>query len=354
MSGAFKRATKAQARARIALCGPAGSGKTFSALALACSLGQRVAVIDTERGSASKYAGRFAFDVLELQSFETHRYVEAIADAEREGYDVIVVDSLSHAWSGKGGALEQVDRKRGGAGSSFDAWRTVTPQHNALVDAMLRSRAHVVATMRTKTEYVVEQVNGRAVPRKIGLAPVQRDGVEYEFDVVGDLDVDHRLTITKSRCEALADQVIDRPGRQLATVLREWLDDGVAPQHARVQQQPEAPHEPPPREPDPEPQAAVPALELTGELSFAEVLATADVGLAGKLAAEAAARGDTEQLTSAYVRALSIASSREELRAIASSCKAEPLFAGLQNNRPRVCADAYAHREAELRAGKAA
>jgi len=227
----FKKATKTSARLRLALLGPAGSGKTYSALAIAAGLGQRIAVIDTEHGSASKYADRFGFDVLELTTFAPRTYVEALAAAEAEGYDVIVVDSLSHAWMGKDGALEQVDRKAsGGKGNSFDAWRSVTPQHNALVEAMLRCRAHLLVTMRVKTDYIVEEDSrGKKVPRKVGLAPVQRDGLEYEFDVVLDVSPDHVATVSKTRCPDLTDQAFDRPGAEVARILKAWLSDGPAP-----------------------------------------------------------------------------------------------------------------------------
>lgn len=232
MTFEFTKATTHQSRLRLALIGPAGSGKTYSALNVAQHLGQRIAVIDTERGSASKYASLFGFDVLELTSFAPQTYVQAIQAADAAGYDVLVIDSLSHAWMGKDGALEMVDRagKRSPSGNSFAAWRDVTPHHNAMVDAILACRAHVVVTLRAKTEYVQDKdSNGKTVIRKIGLAPVQRDGLEYEFDVVGDLDQDHNLVVTKSRCPALADAVMARPGKELAEQLRAWLGQGEAP-----------------------------------------------------------------------------------------------------------------------------
>lgn len=227
----FKAASKQAAKLRMALAGPAGSGKTYSALAVASQLGTRIAVVDTERGSASKYADLFKFDVLELESFHPDRYVEAIQAADAAGYDVLVVDSLSHAWMGKDGALEQVDRaaKRSQSSNSFAAWREVTPSHNAMVDAILASNLHIIVTMRSKTEYVLETNDrGKQTPRKVGMAPVQRDGLEYEFDVYGDLDQDNTLIIGKTRCSALAGAVIKKPGEQLAKVLTTWLTDGVA------------------------------------------------------------------------------------------------------------------------------
>lgn len=236
---AFHPATKTRARARVALIGPSGSGKTYSALAIAAGLGARVAVIDTERGSASKYAGlpgMPAFDVLELETFAPETYVAAIGAAGSAGYDVLIIDSLSHAWMGKDGALEQVDRaaKRSQSGNSFAAWRDITPKHNALVDAMLASPCHLIVTMRAKTEYVMEtNSRGKQEPRKIGLAPIQRDGMEYEFDVVGDITLDHELIISKTRCPAFDGKVIQLPGLGFGQDIADWLSDG-APKPAAV------------------------------------------------------------------------------------------------------------------------
>lgn len=226
----FTKATKTQARLRLALIGPSGSGKTYSALAIATRLGQRVAVIDTERGSAAKYADLFDFDVLELHSFGPDVYAQCIRDAAAEKYDVLVIDSLSHAWMGKDGALERVDaaQKRSNSSNGFAAWREVTPQHNALVDAILAAPMHVVGTIRAKTEYVQEKDDrGKTVIRKVGLAPVQRDGLEYEFDLVGDMNIANELVVTKSRCPALTGGVFLRPGEDVAAILRAWLTDGA-------------------------------------------------------------------------------------------------------------------------------
>ena len=230
----FTKATKRQARLRMALIGPSGSGKTYSALAIASAMAPsgKIAVIDTERGSASKYAGIFAFDVLELETFAPETYAQAIAAADAAGYDVLIIDSLSHAWFGKDGALEQVDRaaKRSSSQNSFTAWREVTPHHNAMIDAILQCKAHVIVTMRAKTEYVMEtNEKGKSVPRKVGLAPVQRDGLEYEFDVVADMNLDNDLIVSKSRCPAMSGQVVNKPGENVAKILMTWLTDG-APQ----------------------------------------------------------------------------------------------------------------------------
>lgn len=226
----IKKATKSQSKARVALMGPPGSGKTYSALNIAQHMGARIILIDTERGSASKYADEFDFEVIELESFNPRTYVAAIHAAEEAGADVIIIDSLSHAWIGRGGALEMVDRATAGANkNSFTAWKEVTPLHNELVDTILRSKAHVFVTLRTKTDYVIEEnERGRKVPRKVGLGAVQRENIEYEFDIVGVLDMDNNLQITKTRCRTLPpNEVIPKAGEELADRLRAWLTDGA-------------------------------------------------------------------------------------------------------------------------------
>jgi hypothetical protein len=227
----FNRATTKQSRLRLALIGPAGAGKTYSALRIAAGLGDKVALIDTERGSASKYAGEFVFDVCELESHHPKSYIDAIHAAGAAGYEVLILDSLSHAWAGRDGALELVDKAgKRGAANSFSAWRDVTPLHNALVDAILTSRCHVIATMRSKMAYVQEKDDrGKTVIRKVGLQPVQREGMEFEFDVIADLDTDHNLSVAKTRCSAIDGEVYHRPGPELGKTLAAWLGQGEAP-----------------------------------------------------------------------------------------------------------------------------
>lgn len=227
----FKTATKRQAKLRLGLVGPAGSGKTMTALRVGSGLAGesgRMAVIDTEHGSAQLYASdSLRFDVCSLDSFEVERYVEAIADAEAAGYAVVVIDSLSHAWAGKGGILEFVDAQgKRNAGGNFSAWRDATPRHNRLVEAILACKCHVIVTLRSKTEYVVESVNGRTSVRKVGLQPVQRDGMEYEFTIVADVTADHELIVTKTRATFLKDAIIREAGEDLGRKLLDWLDNG--------------------------------------------------------------------------------------------------------------------------------
>lgn len=230
----FKKATKRQSKLRAALIGPSGSGKTYTSLSIASSLDapwakRKIAVIDTEHGSASKYADIFDFDVLELDSFHPKSYIDAIHAAESEGYGTIVIDSLSHAWMGKDGALELVDRaaSRGNSSNTFGAWRSVTPLHNALVESIIGAKAHVIATMRTKTEYVQEKDDrGKTVVRKVGLQPVQRDGLEYEFDLVCDINIDNKLIVGKTRIPTLSGRDFDKAGKDVADIMNEWLHSG--------------------------------------------------------------------------------------------------------------------------------
>jgi len=229
----FRHATKPQTKLRMALIGPSGSGKTYTALAVAQCLGKHIGLIDTERGSASKYADLFTFDVLELtEGFAPAIYVQAIAEAEKAGFDLLIIDSLSHAWAGKGGALEMVDNatKRMQSPNSFAAWREVTPHHNALVDAMLASNLHLIVTMRAKQEYIqTTDDRGKTVIKKVGLQPVQRDGLEYEFDVVADINLEHETIISKTRCPDLTDRVFPKAGKELADILAAWVGSGTKP-----------------------------------------------------------------------------------------------------------------------------
>lgn len=227
----IKKASKRGARLRLGLVGPAGSGKTWTALEVASRFaqkaGSRVLVIDTERESSAKYADHFDFDLCPINdSYHPQHYVDALALGVAAGYRVIVVDSLSHAWNGKDGALSLVDNatKRSSSGNAYMAWRDVTPLHNALVDALTGVDAHLIVTLRAKTEYVIEEdERGKKVPRRIGTAPIQREGLDYEFDVVADMDRDNTATIGKTRCPPLARKAIPLPGQSFADTLWEWV-----------------------------------------------------------------------------------------------------------------------------------
>lgn len=218
----FKKATKSSIKIRLALSGASGSGKTYSALAIASHLGKSIAVIDTEHGSAARYADIFQFDTCELTNHHPSKYIEAIIAAEQAGYDVIIIDSLTHAWFAE---LEL-------AGKGFDGWKNVRPLERKLIDTMLSSSAHLIATMRAKTEWILEEYTAKdgktkSAPKKIGTAPVQASGIEYEFDIAGELNYEHILNISKSRCPQLNDRTFLNPGKEVAEILIEWIKPPV-------------------------------------------------------------------------------------------------------------------------------
>lgn len=229
----FKKAVKHESKLRLAIAGPSGSGKTYTSLAIGTALG-RVAVVDTESGSASKYADLFDFDVMEIDApFHPNKYIEAIKGAVQAGYDVVILDSLSHAWFAEGGVLSIVDAAaaRSRSGNSYTAWKEGTPVHNSLITAILTAKIHVIGTMRSKTEYVMTiNDKGKQTPQKMGMAPVQRDGMEYEFDVMIDMDINNRGVVTKTRCSALTGAVIDKPGADVAQILKDWLSGEPVPE----------------------------------------------------------------------------------------------------------------------------
>ncbi len=225
------RATKCRAKLRLGMSGPAGSGKTYSALLIAHGLGGRIGMIDTEHGSGDLYADLLpeGYDVLRLEPpFTPARYIEAIHALEAAGVQTIIVDSLSHAWSGEGGSLDRHGKIADRSGNSWQAWRQVTPEHNALVEAILQSPCHLIATMRAKTEYVQEkdERTGRQIVRKIGLAPVMRDGIEYEFTIFMELDSQHLAHVGKDRTR-LFDGLIIKPDTDTGRELLAWLDSGA-------------------------------------------------------------------------------------------------------------------------------
>lgn len=226
----FQKAQRKKAKLRLGLTGPSGSGKTWSALLLAKGLGGKTAVIDTERGSASLYEHLHDFDVLNLDApFTPERYIEAIRAAEKAGYDVLILDSITHEWSGAGGCLELVDEvaRAKYRGNSWSAWNEVTPRHRAMIDAILTSPLHIIATMRSKTETSQIEENGRKKVIKLGMKAEQRDGSEYEFTTVLDLVHDgHFATASKDRT-GLFDKTDPKPVTvETGVMLGEWLERG--------------------------------------------------------------------------------------------------------------------------------
>lgn len=234
----IRKAQRKVTKARVGITGPSGSGKTLSALLMAYGMTgdwDKVGLIDTENRSADLYAETVKagehipeFPKIDLEPpYTTEKYIEAIKAFEDYGVDVIIIDSLSHAWAGEGGLLEQKDQvAKVGGKNSYTAWAEMTPKQNKMVEAILKSKCHVFTTMRSKTEYVLEaNEKGKQVPRKVGMAPVQRDGLEYEFTLVMDLTADHIATVSKDRT-GLYDGQYFMPGVETGKQLREWLDSG--------------------------------------------------------------------------------------------------------------------------------
>lgn len=221
----FKKAERKQAKLRLALAGPSGSGKTMSALLMAKGLGGRIAVIDTEHGSASLYADIADFDVLELHApYSPERYDEAITAAEQAGYSVLIIDSYSHEWTGSGGCLESNEKlaHQKFKGNTWAAWNETTPRHRKLTDKILTSQLHIICTMRSKTETI--QGEGKKVI-KLGMKSEQRDGTDYEFTVVLDITHDGHAAIASKDRTKLFDQpevISEDTGRRLLA----WLNDG--------------------------------------------------------------------------------------------------------------------------------
>lgn len=220
----FNPATKGNSYLRLAIQGPEGSGKTRTALEIATAIGPRIALRDSERGSAEKFSDLYKFDVDNAESHNVKSYIRSIAMASWFGYDVLILDSISHEWAGTEGILETVDKLKASGEKHLQPWATATPLHNMFLTAINEAPIHIIATMRTKTEWVLEQAQGGLKPRKVGMAPIQRDGIGYEFDIVGELDLEHRLRVTKSRCPELDGYTSDgHPGAKEAKIMIQWL-----------------------------------------------------------------------------------------------------------------------------------
>jgi len=260
MTFAFTKANKTKSKLRCAIFGPSGAGKTFSSLAIAKGMGGRVALIDTERQSASKYADRFDFDTLDLPRNDIDTYIMAIGAAARDGYDVLIIDSLSHGWSE---LLMEIDKLTATKyrGNSWSAWSEGTPKQKRMVEAILSFDGHIIATMRSKTEWTTTQNSkGKTTPQRVGLTPEQGKGIEYEFDLLLELNVDHMATVLKDRTGKYQDKVIEKPGESFGAELVAWLNEGAEPEDA-----PSAPR------PEPSPK---PEVKGAGTKAVAEALAS--------------------------------------------------------------------------------
>ena len=204
----FNNATRKGNYIKLAITGPAGSGKTYSALRLAKGLSDngRIALIDTENESASLYATDFDFDVVNVEApYEINKLVQPVKAALEQGYDTLVIDSATHFWNGILEYKTKLD-KRGG--NSFANWSDANVHYDLFLRAILFSKMHVIVCMRSKMEYVLsENERGKVVPQKVGMAPVMRDGIEYEFTTVFDLDIYHQAKVSKDRTNLFSNSI---------------------------------------------------------------------------------------------------------------------------------------------------
>ena len=238
----FKKAERKKAKLKISIIGHSGSGKTLSALLIAKGLGKKIAVVDTENGSASLYSDREGvpeFDVLDIKPpFETEKYSAAIKGAVEGGYDVIILDSVSHLWSGTGGLLEQksmIDRR---GGNSYTNWGPVTKKYESFISDILQSDIHIICTVRSKEGVEMQKdERGKSVPVKIGVDPIMRDGFDYEFSLVLEMSHSHEASVRKDRT-GLFDGKIFKPSEEVGTTLMKWLDSGKEPEPVKVEVDP--------------------------------------------------------------------------------------------------------------------
>ena len=199
MSYTFRRAVREKVPLIIGLSGGTGSGKTFSAMRLAKGMsgGKPFCVIDTENGRASHYADQFTFDVLDLRApFSPDAYAEAIAAADKAGYPVIVVDSMSHVWAGEGGVLDwqetELDRMAGDdwkrrEGCKMAAWIKPKMAHKHMMQTLLQVKAYLLLCFRAEEKIEMVRVDGKMEVRKKdtligkdGWVPICEKNVPFE------------------------------------------------------------------------------------------------------------------------------------------------------------------------------
>jgi hypothetical protein len=232
-----RKAEKHSVKLKMAIQGPSGSGKTEGALALATNFAPdaKILVIDTENDSASLYADRYNFDTISLTApYTSERYKKAMQVAAQNSYDVLIVDSLTQQWDGDGGILRRKEEKDRSGGNSFTNWASFTPEHTGFMEFIKQLPVHTICTMRTKQAYVLEKNDrGKETPRKVGLDPIQRDGTEYEYTIVFDVNMAHRATTSKNRTTLFqTDDPIDLASPKVAGEIRDWLANGLPPEFA--------------------------------------------------------------------------------------------------------------------------
>lgn len=225
----IKKAIRKSTKIKIAITGPSGSGKTLSALRLAHGLGKSVCIVDTENESASLYADKFpGLDCIHIgPPYSLEKYLEAIRLMSKGNYDVGIIDSLSHAWAGEGGLLqvkEQLDQR---GGNSYTNWAKLTPMQEKLISSILHAPLHLICTMRSKQDYaMITNEKGKTEVKKMGLAPVQRDGIEYEFTTVFDVAMNHDAAVSKDRTGVFADKIF-LITEETGLTIKNWLDVAV-------------------------------------------------------------------------------------------------------------------------------
>lgn len=226
------QAKRSRARMRIALAGPSGTGKTYSALLLAYGITgdwSKICIIDTEQQSADLYSELGSYYVLSLSDpFTPERYVESIKLCEASGIEVIIIDSITHEWNGKGGCLEQHEQVVNSMKipNSFQAWGQITPRHQAFIDAILQSPCHVISTVRSKTDYIITERNGKNVPVKVGLAPITREGFDYEQTIQLDIDEQHMALSSKDRTGLFTGKPKFRITSDIGQIILKWCNQG--------------------------------------------------------------------------------------------------------------------------------
>ena len=224
----LQTASRKKAKIKMALQGPSGSGKTKSALLIAfglCGSWEKIGVIDTENRSADLYADLGPYNVLPLSPpFSPERYIEAIGVCLKAEMQVIIVDSISHEWEGIGGILET---HSGMLGNSFTNWSKLTPRHNAFVQTLLQADVHIIGNIRTKQEYVLSEKNGKQIPEKLGMKGITREGMDYEFTVVLDLDITLHAKVSKDRTQLFHGKPDFIPTVDTGAIILKWCSQGT-------------------------------------------------------------------------------------------------------------------------------
>lgn len=229
----LRKAQRRAAKIRLGLASPSGGGKTYSALLIAKGLAgswDKVAIIDTENGSADLYSHLGDFNVLQLTApHHPEKYIDAIRECEQAGMEVIIIDSITHEWSGVGGCLElqQIATERQRIKNTYTAWKEVTPRHQKFIDAVLQSNCHIITTVRSKTDYLQVEHEGKKSIQKVGMAQVTRDGFEYELTVSLELDVNHYAVTSKDRTCLFEGKPSFIPSEETGKMLKEWCESGV-------------------------------------------------------------------------------------------------------------------------------